>query len=626
MRWWPRSIRWQMLLGLVLLEALSIGLFAVVLFRFQEHDIRNRATDRVAHQATSLAAQAQEALGQDRLDWVALSVHIMGEAPSVTCARITDPTGKTLYVGKGEPYMYPLEPVEQAQIARIHGAESRVFNFGDNRWEGVRAIITNGTLRGYAWIESNKDWDSQQVSDMLRGIVIFAVVWIVASVLLVAFAYRAISRPLKTLHKGTRALMTNPEAGDVFPLPVTVDNEFGDLITAFNGMVASIQEQRAGLSDTLSILDSMLANAPVGLAFFDRHLRFVRINQVFANLTEIPLSRHLGRSVSDLFPRDVAEPMEQALEAVFDAEGSFREIELSGLTVETRRPWTWLVSVYPIRTATQQVRWAGIIVRDVSERARSEEALRRTEKLAATGRLAASIAHEINNPLEAITNLLYLLHNFAGLSESALHYVIMAEHEARRISEIAQQTLRFYRQSTLPIRANIGELANSVLDLYRGRLHTMGVEVERRYRAHADLLCFDGEIRQVIANLVGNAVDAIPPTGGRLFVRVRPSHSWDATATPGVRLTVADTGSGMPPDVRSRIFEAFFTTKEATGTGLGLWVSHEIIVKHHGLVRVRSRLVSLGRPSGTVFHIFFPDNENLTNLPAGATEDTGARI
>lgn len=624
MRLWPRSIRWQMLLGLVLLEALSITLFAAVLFKFQQRDVRKRAYDRVAHQATSLALQAQEALQQDNADdWVGRSVHIMGQAPSVSIATISDPGGRTEHASKAGAN---LDPQEIAQIRNIHGANPLVFSFGNDRWVGVRAIIVDGKLGGYAWIESNKEWDSEQVGDMLQGILIFAVVWILASVLLVGLISRSISRPLKTLHRGTRALIALPEGSDAFPLPVTVNNEFGDLINAFNGMVASIQEQRAGLSDTLSILDSMLANAPVGLAFFDRHLRFVRVNQVFANLTEIALSRHLGRSISDLFPKVVAEPLEQALDAVFDTEGSVREIELSGETVESHRPWTWLVSVYPIRTTTQQVRWSGIIVRDVSERARAEEALRRTEKLAATGRLAASIAHEINNPLEAITNLLYLLHNFAGLSEPALHYVTMAEHEARRISEIAQQTLRFYRQSTLPIRANIGELVNSVLDLYRGRLNTLNVEVERRFRSNSDLLCFEGEIRQVIANLVGNAVDAIPNTGGRLIVRVRPSRCWNATGAPGVRLTVADTGSGMSPAVRNRIFEAFFTTKEATGTGLGLWVSLEIIVKHHGLVRVRSRPASPGRPSGTVFQVFLPDNESLTNLQESAAEGNEARI
>jgi signal transduction histidine kinase len=257
---------------------------------------------------------------------------------------------------------------------------------------------------------------------------------------------------------------------------------------------------------------------------------------------------------------------------------------------------------------------------------KTEDALRKTDRLAAMGRVAGIIAHEINNPLEAITNLLYLLHNFAGLHDPALHYVIMAEHEARRITEIAQQTLRFYRQSTLPIRANVGELVNSVLDLYRGRLNTLGVEVERSFRSQPDLLCFEGEIRQVIANLVGNAVDAIPATGGRLIVRVRPSRCWDPTGAPGIRLTVADTGSGMTPEVRSRIFEAFFTTKEATGTGLGLWVSQEIIAKHRGLVHVKSRVATPARHSGTVFHIFFPDDENLSHVPAGAVLGATSQI
>ncbi len=621
MRWWPRSIRWQMLLGLVLLEVLSIALFATLVLRLQEYDISHRVLDRLTHQSNSLALQIQEAMGEERPDWVHLSVRTMGEAPSVSRTRMTDPKGNVLYVGRGEPSQFPLNAEELSQIPLIHGTTPTVFIFGRNRWEGVRGVYLDDTLRGYAWIESNPNWDMQQTGVMLRGIAIFGAVWVVASMILVGLISRAISKPLALLHRGTRALTALPESSDAFPLPIKVNNEFGDLISAFNSMVASIQEQRAGLSDTLSILDSMLANAPVGLAFFDRHLRFVRINQVFANLTEIPLSRHLGRAVSELMPEEVAEPLEHALASVFETEGNVREIELSGRTLESNQPWTWLVSVYPVRTTTEQIRWAGIIVRDVSERARAEEALRRTEKLAATGRLAASIAHEINNPLEAITNLLFLLRNFSGLGEPALHYVAMAEHEARRISEIAQQTLRFYRQSTLPSRANVGELITSVLDLYKGRLNTLGVQVERQYDSDTSLYCFDGEIRQVIANLIGNAMDAIS-NGGRLIIRARTSRKWNDSGAPGVRLTVADTGSGMSPEVRSHIWEAFYTTKEATGTGLGLWVSHEIILKHHGNVRVRSRAADSGPYSGTVFQIFLPDNVTLSNVRATVTRAT----
>ncbi len=157
-------------------------------------------------------------------------------------------------------------------------------------------------------------------------------------------------------------------------------------------MVASIDEQRSGLNDTLSLLDSMLANAPIGLAFFDRHCRFVRVNQVFAEMTGVPLSRHLGRTLPELLPQPVvAQELEDAVLRVFASGKSVRNLELNGQGGKPKRAWTWLVNAYPVRTTPQQVRWVGVIVLDASDRKRSEEALRRSEKLAATGRLAASI-------------------------------------------------------------------------------------------------------------------------------------------------------------------------------------------------------------------------------------------
>ncbi len=251
--------------------------------------------------------------------------------------------------------------------------------------------------------------------------------------------------------------------------------------------------------------------------------------------------------------------------------------------------WTWLVTAYPVRPTAEKVRWVGAIVMDVSERKRSEDALRRTEKLAATGRLAASIAHEINNPLEAITNLLYLLRRFCELDSVALNYVTIAEREVRRMSEITQQTLRFYRQSTLPARASMEELLDAVLDMYSARLGTLGITLERNYDPNLDVFCFAGEIRQVISNLVSNAMDATAG-GGRLIVRARRSRDWVHTQRAGgadhdCRHRQRDDQARC----RSRLFEAFFTTKGATGTGLGLWVSHEIILKHHGIIHLRSR-------------------------------------
>jgi len=620
MRWWPRSLRWQMLAGLVLLEVLSIGLFVALLVRQQAHEVHDRMMHRLAHQATSMALQSNEALEQQRNSWVGLSVVMMGEAPSVAFAKVTDPAGNILYVSQGQAEQMVLDPAERAQIAQINPFDARVFVFGNGRWEGVRAILTGGQVRGYAWVETDRAWDFQELDSILRSTVIFGGIWIAASALLVLLMARSISRPLAELHRGTRALMESPEDSGRFPLPVTVHNEIGDLVEAFNRMVASIAEQRSGLNDTLSLLDSMLANAPIGLAFFDRRCRFVRVNQVFADMTGVTLSRHLGRTLLELLPQPVAQQLEDTVLGVFKAEVPVRNQELSGQGGPNGRPWTWLASAYPVRTNPQQVRWVGVIVIDASERKRSEEALRKTEKLAATGRLAASIAHEINNPLEAITNLLFLLRNFSGLEDPALNYVVMAEHEARRIAEITQQTLRFYRQSTLPTRANMADLLDSVLALYTGRLHNLNITVERRYDAEMDLFCFSGELRQVFANLVGNAIDATA-AGGRLLVRARRSRNWKNPDQVGVRFAVADTGTGMPPEVRKRVFEAFFTTKELTGTGLGLWVSHEIIIKHGGVVHLHSRPAGDGQTSGTVFQIFVPDEPEpveAANADAGS--------
>jgi signal transduction histidine kinase len=173
---------------------------------------------------------------------------------------------------------------------------------------------------------------------------------------------------------------------------------------------------------------------------------------------------------------------------------------------------------------------------------------------------------------------------------------------------MTQQTLRFYRQSTLPLVANIAELIDSVMTVYTGRLQTLQIEVSRKSRPDVDLFCFSGELRQVFANLIGNAIDAMAH-GGHLWLSVRRSRSW-VNGTPGIRLFVADNGCGMTEATRRRIFEPFFTTKESTGTGLGLWVSGEILAKHRATVRVASRTAgeANGEGSGTVFMLFFPED------------------
>lgn len=624
MRWWPRSIRWQMLAGLLLLEMLSISLFAVLLTWQQNRRTNQRARFWLQYESSALANQTAEALEQQRPRWVDLAVRTIVDAPIVESAKIASPSGDVLFVRSVRAEPPGLTAGERLQIPIVKQGESRIFATNAGGWEAIRPIYTRNELRGYAFVTFDRSAARQQLDALLGDTAIFGIIWIAASALLVLMMGRAIARPLALLHHGTTALMTSPEKVSRFPLPVTVHNEIGDLIETFNRMVASLAEQRAGLNDTLSLLDSMLANAPIGLAFVDRNIRFVRVNQVFAAMTRTTISRHLGRMLPDLLEPAAAREIEDAVQRVFASEEPVRNLELNMESRKSRLPSTWLISAYPVRTTPNQVRWVGIIALDASDRKHSEEALRRSEKLAVTGRLAASIAHEINNPLEAITNLLFLLRNSNDLPEPAQQYAAMAEYEVKRIAEITQQTLRFYRQPTQPARVTLGELLDSVLSLYQSRISALNLHVERDYNTDLNLFCFAGEIRQVFANLVGNSIDA-SNSGGRLTVRARRSRDWKNPAQSGIRFAVADTGSGMEPEVREHIFEAFFTTKEVTGTGLGLWVSHEIILKHHGWVRVRSRVAPAAdapkqHSSGTVFEVFIPDSPGLTAVTSAKTD------
>jgi PAS domain S-box-containing protein len=247
---------------------------------------------------------------------------------------------------------------------------------------------------------------------------------------------------------------------------------------------------------------------------------------------------------------------------------------------------------------------SGIIVLgvDVTERKHAEQVILQSEKLNAVGRLASSIAHEINNPLEAVTNLLYLAQE-AAVSPVAQQYLTTAEVELRRVSAIANQTLRFHRQSTNQRPVTIEELVDETLPIYHGRLLNARVMLERRDRSNRPVTCFDGEIRQVLNNLIANAIDAMNATGGRLSIRSREDVDW-RTGRRGVVLTVADTGAGMSAYTLSRLFEPFFTTKGIRGTGLGLWISKEIVDRHRGVLKVRSSQSKSA--SGTVFSLFLP--------------------
>jgi PAS domain S-box-containing protein len=242
-----------------------------------------------------------------------------------------------------------------------------------------------------------------------------------------------------------------------------------------------------------------------------------------------------------------------------------------------------------------------LICNDITEQRRAEQLLIRSEKLATVGRLAASIAHEINNPLEAVLNLLFLVRQSQTL-EQARQFAAQAEQEVQRAAHVATQTLQFHRQQPKPTSTNLAELLESVLSLFKGKLIQSKIKLDMQETDQPRLFCYPDEIRQVLANLIRNAIEAMP-AGGTLHLRVKPSTDW-RTNVPGVRLTVADTGCGMSLETRRQIYVPFFTTKGNLGTGLGLWVTAGILQKHRGTMHLRSKNVP--GASGTVFTLIFP--------------------
>jgi len=242
------------------------------------------------------------------------------------------------------------------------------------------------------------------------------------------------------------------------------------------------------------------------------------------------------------------------------------------------------------------------IIRDITSRKQAERALLQNEKLASVGRLASSIAHEINNPLEAVTNLLYLL-KMRAVDDETNSLVSKAQRELDRVAHIATHTLRFHKQSSDRTLIDLHSVAGSVLALYQVRFENSGILVFNDSLNASPFLCFEGELRQILFNLVSNAFDSMR-TGGRLLLRCR-DVALDPSGRRGMRITVADTGSGMTRETLRQVFEPFFSTKGIGGTGLGMWITKDLVKKNEGSIRIRS----CDRPgrSGTIVVMLFPN-------------------
>ena len=292
----------------------------------------------------------------------------------------------------------------------------------------------------------------------------------------------------------------------------------------------------------------------------------------------------------------MAEVASGTIEGVRDQEVMIERPDGSKVTV--------IVNIRPLRNGPGEVTGAVNCFYDISERKLAEAALIKSEKLAAAGRLAATLAHEINNPLQAVTNLVTLWRHSKTIDDQSRKHAAMAEEELRRVNHLTQQSLKFHRESLTPAVVNVGDLIQGVIDLYGGRISAKKITIAKDgLSTSTTIRTYPADIRQVFSTLLLNAIEAIPE-GGTVAIRIRESTLWNAKDRRGVRITVADSGVGISPHNKARIFEPFFTTKGEQGTGLGLWVASGIISRLNGIIQVRSDV----RPekSGTSFSIFLP--------------------
>ena len=357
-------------------------------------------------------------------------------------------------------------------------------------------------------------------------------------------------------------------------------------------------------------LETIYQTAPIGLALFDPvEFRYLRLNGRQAEIVGMPAEEVLGRTLTEIAP---IEGLREMFEQV--AEGSpIRNQLLEGeLPTRPGEYRFWNVNYFPVYNADGSIQAITAASLEITQQKKAEAALIQSEKLAAVGRLASSISHEINNPLEAITNLLYLINLSGELPESLKPYVRTAQDELGRVSQIVTQTLRFHRQAVRATRVSAADLVDSVLMLYQGRLANSNIKVDARYTTSKTLLCFESDMRQVLNNLIANAIDAMRQRGGRLVVRAHETTyrlASGARERQGIRITIADTGHGIPKAARAHVFEPFYTTKDLNGTGLGLWISAGIVNRHQGRLSFRSTEHAVHH--GTVFSLFLPWAEDV---------------
>jgi PAS domain S-box-containing protein len=371
---------------------------------------------------------------------------------------------------------------------------------------------------------------------------------------------------------------------------------------------AQLREQEEWYRTTLaSIGDAVVATDADGRVTF--------LNPVAEQLLGYNLAGAKGKAIGDIFAifNEVThQPVESPVNIVM-ARGHV--VGLANHTVVRRADGTFLPiedSAAPIRDAANRIVGVVLVFRDATQERKVQEVLRKTEKLAVAARLASTVSHEINNPLEAVGNLIYLARRTPGLPAPVAEHLTLAEEELGRVAHVTRQTLGFYRETKGMRPISLPALVEQVLSIYASKFRNKQVTVKTEFGWCPPVQGLDGELTQVVSSLISNAVDAVS-VGGTIRLTLSCVEHSDGTA---VQFSVEDDGPGVAPENIALIFEPFFTTKKDVGTGLGLWVSREIIDRHGGTIKVVSP--SDNGSSGSVFNVFLPASGDVdTASPEG---------
>jgi len=374
-----------------------------------------------------------------------------------------------------------------------------------------------------------------------------------------------------------------------------------------------IERQRFKTTLT-SIGDAVIATDRDGMVTF--------LNSQAEKLTGLNAQQAQGRSIKQVF-RILSELTgEEAEDPVRKVMELGEVVGLANHTVLKDREGNLIPiedSAAPIRDERGDLNGVVLVFRDVTTERKTQEMMRKTEKLAAAARLSATVAHEINNPLAAVVNLVFIAKNMRGMPADAIQQLTLAEQELDRIAHITRQALGFYRESAAPENIDVGALIDSVLKLYSNKIAAKGVRVERFYDPCPPILGVAGELRQAASNLIANAIDAVEP-GGSITIRAYPPPGSDQNR---VEVIITDNGPGIPHENLERIFEPFFTTKKDVGTGLGLWAAKTIVERHGGSITAKNG-DSLQGSRGATFVIQLPCAGGRGANGAGNTSTGGS--